>query len=326
MSGMKASTIKLVLNKKVSNWLASISEDSPSLSKKISKDVIVSGGAIASMLLGEKVNDYDIYFRTFETAKEVAEYYVEKFNAANALETKNVVASCQPEVKIQEQENIKGEKEQRIVFYMKSSGVAAEEQTVYEYFESQPETAADMFMDSLNANPEDPLTMTEEIHVSLKDKKKPYRPVFITDNAVTLSDKVQLIVRFYGEPQDILKNYDFVHSMCYYDYHKNELVFHPEALQSLLSKTLIYRGSLYPIASVFRTRKFIQRGWRITAGQMLKIIWQIKDIDLSKPSILRDQLIGVDQAYMHQLIAALQNVEGKVDSTYLAKLVDEIFE
>lgn len=328
MPGMKSSTIKLILNKKINNWLSTIYEKGhPLIAKQIEKDVIVSGGAIASMLAGEKINDYDIYFRTFETAKNVAEFYVQEFNKSNGeLQKKNVAASCNPEVKVTTQKNIKGEEETRIVFYMKSAGVASEGQAVYEYFEMQPEESANAFIDSLDPNPEDPLTLAEDLHADIKENKKKYRPVFITDNAITLSDKVQLIVRFYGEPQDILKNYDYVHSMCYYDYAKNELHYHPEALESILSKSLIYRGSLYPIASVFRTRKFIARGWRITAGQMLKIIWQIKDIDLSNAEILRDQLIGVDQAYMTQLIAALQNTEGRVDSTYLAKLVDEIFE
>ncbi len=116
--------------------------------------------------------------------------------------------------------------------------------------------------------------------------------------------------------------------MCYYDYGSGELVLHPEALEAILSKTLIYKGSLYPIASVFRVRKFIQRGWRITAGQLLKIIWQINEIDLKDPKVLREQLLGVDQAYMHQLLRALETKESnqKIDATYIAKLVDEIFE
>lgn len=325
MSGLKSSTIKLVLHKKINNWLASI--DNPELVKLLQKDTIISGGAIASMLLGEKVNDYDIYFRTFETAKAVAEFYCDKFNALNSdLKKGAVSSSCNPEVRITDIVNIKGETERRIVFYMKSSGVASESQTVYEYFELQPEIAADMFADSINPTPSDPLTAAESIAENLKPTKQKYRPVFITDNAVTLSDKVQLIIRFYGEPQQILRNYDFAHSMCYYDYSKASLVFDSEALECMLSKTLVYKGSLYPIASIFRTRKFIERGWRITAGQMLKIIWQISEINLKDPTTLREQLIGVDQAYMHQLIAALQNADGKVDSAYISKLVDEIFE
>nr|MCU0343906.1 T9SS type A sorting domain-containing protein [Ignavibacterium sp.] len=47
------------------------------------------------------------------------------------------------------------------------------------------------------------------------DKK--YRPVFISENAITLSDKVQLVIRFYGTPAEIHDNYDYAHCMCYFD-------------------------------------------------------------------------------------------------------------
>jgi hypothetical protein len=97
-------------------------------------------------------------------------------------------------------------------------------------------------------------------------------------------------------------------------------------LESVLTRNLIYNGSLYPVCSIFRIRKFISRGWRISAGQLLKMVYQVSKLDLSDKKILQDQLIGVDQAYMHQLISAINSKEGKVDENYLAQLVDQIFE
>jgi hypothetical protein len=325
MPGMKKSTIKLALKKKIDNWLSTVTDQT--LIENIKKDVIVSGGAIASMLSEEKVNDYDLYFRTVETAKAVAEYYVSVFNSTNEIKTKNfILNSCKPEVKLKPIKNIKGEVEDRIVIYMKSSGVAGEGQSEYSYFENEEEVEADTFLDSIVSD--NPIEVAEELLEETKSKgNSKYRPIFFSDNAITLSDKVQLIIRFYGEPNKILDNYDYAHSMCYYDYYPDNLVLHSEALEAILSKTLIYKGSLYPIASIFRTRKFISRGWRITAGQMLKILWQIKDIDLNNSDVLREQLIGVDQAYMSQLLSVLgDNKSTRIDSTYLAKLIDEIFE
>ena len=322
-AGMKASTVKLVLKKKMENWFESISDQA--LVKLLKRDTIVSGGAIASMLAGEKVNDYDIYFRTKETALACAKYYVDLFNATNGQLSTTAMRSCNPQVKLDTRENIKGENEERVIIYMKSSGVASEDQGEYRYFEGEAEVSADVFMDSLNTSPADTV---EELVTIVKDKKNPYRPVFFSENAITLSDKVQVVVRFFGSPDEIHENYDYAHAMCHYDYNSNSLTLHPEALEAILSRTLIYKGSLYPIASIFRVRKFIQRGWRITAGQLLKIIWQINEIDLKKPGVLREQLLGVDQAYMHQLLRALETKDAsvKIDATYLAKLVDEIFE
>jgi hypothetical protein len=323
MSGMKRNTIKLVLKEKLESWLETV--DDQNVSSLIKRDVIVSGGAIASMLAGEKINDYDLYFRTRETTEAVAKYYVNKFNESNGQLSTKAMRSCNPEVKTEIRKNVKGNEEHRVIIYMKSSGVASENQSEYRYFEGEGEVSADEFMDSLKTDPMETATDLVEI---VKDKKTKFRPVFFSENAITLSDKVQLVIRFYGSPEEIHENYDYAHSMCYYDYQADSLVLHPEALECVLSKTLIYKGSLYPIASIFRIRKFIERGWRITAGQLLKIIWQINEIDLKDPAVLKEQLTGVDQAYMHQLLRALETKEAnqKIDSTYLAKLIDEIFE
>ena len=69
--GMKIPTIKSLIRRRLSDWVASI--DNEELQKKLREDTIVTGGCIASMLLGEKINDYDLYFRTKETALAVAE-------------------------------------------------------------------------------------------------------------------------------------------------------------------------------------------------------------------------------------------------------------
>jgi len=322
MSGMKASTIKLVLRQKLDSWLETITDET--LAREIKQNVIVSGGAIASMLLGEKANDYDLYFKTKDVTIKAAQYYINVFNSNNGSLKTTAVASCNPVLKIEPRTNIKGVTEERVIIYMKSSGVASESQAQYEYFENQVEIATDAFMDSLQINPTD---LVEDLIAINKDKKNRYRPVFFSENAITLSDKIQLVTRFYGEPSEIHENYDYAHAMCYYDYNSDTLVLHPEALEAILSKTLIYKGSLYPIASIFRIRKFISRGWRITAGQMLKIIWQITEINLKDPLVLREQLIGVDQAYMHQLLRALESNDGaRIDAAYIAKLIDEIFE
>jgi hypothetical protein len=329
MSGMKKSTIKLVLQNKIKDWLLTVPDTK--VSEAIERDVIVSGGAIASMLSGEKVNDFDLYFKTYETAKLVAEYYITIFNNTKGELKSKAIASCNPQLREEVRKNIKGVEEKRIIVYMKSAGIAAENQSEYRYFEGEDETASDEFIESLGQeNPlddSDPLELAQETSELVKDKKAKYRPVFFSENAVTLSNKIQLVTRFHGDPAQIHENYDFVHSMCHYDFQANDLVLHSEALEAILSKTLIYRGSLYPVASVFRTRKFINRGWRITAGQLLKILMQISSVDLKDPKILREQLIGVDQAYMHQLLRALESSDAaRVDITYLAKLVDEIFE
>lgn len=313
--GRKRKGIKLELKKKIDEWLASIDNDT--VRKAAEKDVIVTGGAIASMLMGDKVNDYDLYFRTKATTKMVAEYYVEKFNARNELKIGQcVTAPCKPEVREETIKNIKGEEEERVVIYIKSAGVASEDQGTYNYFETMGENDAIEFAESAIKDMQE-----------AEESGENYRPIFLSQNAITLSNKVQIVIRFYGEPDQIHSNYDFVHAMCYWDHHKEELVTPAEALEAMLSRTLIYKGSLYPVASIFRTKKFIERGWRISAGQLLKIMWQISEIDLSDYEVIREQCTGVDQAYLWQLIEALKDVESdKITSSYVGAIIDKIFD
>jgi len=299
--GRKRSGIKRELNRKINDWLSSIEDEE--LRKAAEKDVIVTGGSITSMLMGERINDFDLYFRTFETTKQIAEYYVSKFDG-----------NLKPEVQVQDKLNIKSEEEHRVVIWIQSAGVASEKSTKYQYFETLGE--------------DEVIEYTESLITESQDTIKPkYRPVFLSENAITLSDKVQLITRFYGEPNEIHDNYDFVHAMCYWDHRNQDLVLPAEAMEAMLSRTLIYRGSLYPIASIFRMKKFIERGWRITAGQQLKIMWQISEIDLSNWDTLKEQLTGVDMAYMFQITEALKDVPSeKIDSSYVAVIIDKIFD
>lgn len=346
--GRKKSGIKKELKEKINDWLESIEDED--VREMARKDTIVTGGAIASMLLGEKINDFDVYFRTMRTAEAVSNYYVEKFNVAQEKrqqqkeddggaikytpyikkamyykDTNDPVVD--PYTRFEEDESYEealleklghianhADLEERLMIWMQSAGIAAEAQEDYQYFEMHGQETLDNFADSLGKQYHD------------KDAPK-YRPVFLSQNAITLSDKMQLVIRFYGEPTEIHNNYDFVHAMNYFDNGTGSLVLHPEALECLLSRTLVYRGSLYPVASVFRTKKFIERGWRITAGEQLKMMWQISELNLKNFNTIREQLCGVDMAYMYELIQVLKDVDPeKINSSYIAAIIERVFD
>lgn len=177
-------------------------------------------------------------------------------------------------------------------------------------------------------------TAADEVDASVlddKEKEKPkYRPVFLSGNAITLSHKIQLIIRFFGEPDDIHANYDFVHCTNYWDSKEKKLTIKPDALESLITKQLFYVGSKYPLCSVIRLRKFIMRGWHINAGQILKILFQVSEMDLTNIETLEDQLTGMDTAYFLQVIGRLRerqekDKDFKVTLPYLTTIIDKIF-
>ena len=162
------------------------------------------------------------------------------------------------------------------------------------------------------------------------DGKEKYRPRFITSNAITLSDKIQIVTRFYGEVAEIHKNYDFVHCTCAWSSWDNEVFLPQKALECIINKELYYVGSKYPLCSIIRTRKYIERGYHINAGQYVKMCMQLNELDLKDVKVLEEQLTGVDTTYFQMMIDELrkykeENDSDKVDMTYAMKLIDKLF-
>jgi hypothetical protein len=314
--GMKAKTIKSVLRKTINEWLESIEE--PDVREAARRATIVTGGAIASMLLGEPVSDFDVYFRDRDTARKVAIYYVRRFQpkARNGIPCAISVDNSTERVKI----------------VIKSAGIASEDgaDKPYQYFETQGDSEASGYVGEVMQDPgdiQDTYEQTEDAALATQDDGKPkYRPVFMSTNAITLSHRLQIILRFYGEPDQIHENYDYVHCTNYWKCWDGELVLRPAALEALLAKELRYVGSKYPICSLFRLRKFIRRGWTVNAGQILKLSMQVSALDLTDIAVLEDQLTGVDVAYFLEVIDKLKAKDPtKVNTAYLIEIIDRMF-
>lgn len=287
---MNGKHIKQHLNKKMEDWLASI--DNEEVKKAIKGNAIITGGALVSLLTGDEVKDYDVYFKTKEALKIVAGYYVDKWNKEN------------PDKKA----SITEDKDERVRIFIPSVGVAGEDVDLEE---------GEDFAESSEKKPKE------------KSKEK-YRPKFLTSNAITLTDKIQVVVRFYGEVEELHKNYDYVHCTCSWSFGDNELVLPSRALEAIINKELYYMGSKYPLCSIFRARKYINRGYTINAGQYLKMAMQLNEMNLKDIEVLKDQLMGVDSAYMGMLIDAIAEQKEKdenfeIDSEYVIELVNRIF-
>lgn len=311
--GMKAKTIKAIIQKKFNSWVGSIEDEA--VRKLVEKNTIVTGGCIASMLLGEKVNDYDIYFANRETAHAVAQYYVDRFE----MKKKSGIP-CKIYVE---------DATDRIRIVVKSAGIASEEGSDedYQYFESRPEGEAQGYVAEVMSDAGSIQDTYEEIEeIVQEDEDNTYRPVFLSTNAITLSNRVQIIIRFFGDPETIHENFDFVHATNYWTSGDSKLTLRQPALESLLCRELRYVGSRYPICSVIRLRKFIKRGWVINAGQILKMMMQISDLDLTDPAVLQEQLTGVDSAYFIEVMKKIKEKDPtKVDSAYLVEIIDRMF-
>lgn len=304
--GFKAKTIKQIIQSKLDVWAASIrcedEDKKEALQKAIKDDVVVTGGCIASMLLGEMPNDFDVYFLSRESAILVAQHYLAEYLSEHEEEHNDKISRIELR-----------DKAEGISLYVKSSGVIGDEVSTddYQYFESLPPEYMNAFFKPKY----------------YKEEKGKFHPTLFTDNAITLTDRIQIVLRFIGEPSDIHDNYDFAH--CKNHYCRGELVLDPAAMEALLTRELRYVGSKFPVCSLFRIRKFLQRGFTICASEVFKIAYDVSLLDLENPEVLEDQLLGVDYAYFAEVISLVrERVESDkpLDRTYLFELVNRVFD
>ena len=89
-----------------------------------------------------------------------------------------------------------------------------------------------------------------------------------------------------------------------------------------MSRELKYVGSMFPVCSIFRIRKFIKRGWVITAGEIFKICYDISKLNFEDSNVMKEQLTGVDVAYFLEVIDKLNQDKQNgvdIDRTYIFK-------
>lgn len=383
---MKAKTIKKILKSKVKSLADYVQEyvsidgnspasglcyEDPDLPQNILDGTIVTGGCIVSMLLKEKPNDYDFYFKNRDLAMRVAKFFMWLFSqqSANQVDTfiwyredGDELYKFDPSEDFHDNEGeiaANGWRRHypselnskytpgsgRFKIVIKSAGIAStqEPEEDYQYFENFDDEVGNAWVDAVTAVDD---VDAEELEEGTDDKGK-HHPKFMSSNAITLAGKIQLVTRFYGEPSTIHENYDFIHCTCYYTSWDNHLELPQAALEAMLTKELRYVGSLYPLCSIIRVRKFVSRGWQINAGQILKMCMQLNELDLKNLEVLEDQLVGVDAAYFLHIISRLQDRQeerikeameennlsrteaeekvGGIDTSYLITIIDRIF-
>lgn len=317
---MQRKTITKIITKKLDEFVQSISETNPELAKDVKKNILLSGGSIASLFMQKDVNDFDIYIQDMDVLVRLANHYTKDYPEISVLDGRkkqSYVDNFEHTNGINKVivDNLK-EDQVKLMFEYKNGGVAVANDDE-EYDNLSNKTNASSIIRAKNKNEKG------------KPKKK-YVPSYFSPNAISLTDKIQIVLRFHGDSNAIHKTFDFVHATNYFTY-KEGLVTNIKALESILTKQLFYQGSLYPLTSIIRMKKFLLRGWKISAGEILKIMYQISCLNLSDINTLEEQLIGVDVAYFSALIELIRNGEYNEYkdqygyNAYLIMLIDKVF-
>jgi hypothetical protein len=329
---MLKKTIRQILVKKINNWIETVTDES--LRKEMRDGVVVTGGCFASMIMNEEPKDFDVYFNSKELTLKVANYYAGLWNASIYKGRVYVIDGAYISDEILELYGISREyfesegakipgalkncPAERIKMFVRSKGVVGDIDSINSDNELGANTAS--IIGELDEKKADEI---------INKEKKEYFPVFISTNAITLSNGIQIVVRFYGKPDKIHETYDFAHTKAYFTF-KTDVVIPNEVYEYVINKTLVYTGSKYPVCSIFRMRKFIERGWRINVGQILKMIMQCNQLDLYNIDTLEDQLIGVDSLYFMNLLNQFRKMkendeEFELTPSYIISIIDKIF-
>ena len=298
---MQIKTIQKTIKAKLEEWLATITDET--LRKEVKDNLLVSGGCISSMLLGEPVNDFDIYLMNMDVLKKLAIYYTSGIKSIKLLDGREKESYNFIEEAGTAESDINGNANWNV------SLRNLKEDQIKLYFEDSKSGL--------------------KVNENLEKEKLNYTPLFFSPNAISLSNDLQIVLRFWGNAEQVHKTFDFVHATNYFTY-KEGLVRNLLAVESILTKQLKYQGSCYPLTSIIRVKKFLKKGFNITAGELLKIMFQISSLDLNNPDVLEEQLIGVDIAYFGMVIEALRTKyesepDFKLTSEYINTLIDRIF-
>lgn len=300
---MQQKIIQKNIASKMDEWLSTIKDEA--LKKDVRNNLLVSGGSIASMLMNEPVNDYDVYLMNMDVLKRLAKYYT------------SPEATGGVSVLIMDGRNKKQLEDE---YNSKTMDINEDDNSYSICLRNLKEDQIKLYFGG-NAG--------LRINEGKKEEELFYTPLFYSPNAISLSNNLQIVLRFNGDAEKIHKTFDFIHATNYFTF-KEGLVTNLEAVTSILTKQLKYQGSYYPVTSIIRVKKFVKRGFNIHAGELLKIMFQISQLDLSDPDVLDEQLIGVDIAYFYLIIEALRNKfdsdkDFKLTPHYFNELIDRIF-
>lgn len=321
---MQVKTIKKVITKKLEDWLKSITDKD--LRRDVRENLLLTGGSICSLLQGQDVNDYDIYIQDIDVLARLAEYYTKEFGITildgrkideyrQILVNRELYIRHLPDVTDDDcdvmMEGLDG-KQIRVTDFAQLS-VA---------MRTMKHNQIKLYSRRAGGFPTKDQVAKKYKDLGIEIPK--YEVAYISPNAISLTDNVQIVTRFSGSPEEIHSTFDFIHATNYFTF-KDGLRFNEKALLSIMTKQLYYQGSQFPLTSVIRVKKFLKRNWNISAGEQLKMLYQVSELNLNNPDVLEEQLVGVDVAYFSTLVDMLREHDGDIDSHIICELIDKVF-
>jgi len=107
-------------------------------------------------------------------------------------------------------------------------------------------------------------------------------------------------------PDQLFEVFDFTICMGAYIPDTGKFMLHEDFLRHTSQRKLVYTSSPYPISSMHRTKKYIDRGYSINGIEIMKISLDIADLNLNTMEDVADQFQGIDVLVLKSFIEELK--------------------
>lgn len=136
-----------------------------------------------------------------------------------------------------------------------------------------------------------------------------YKSACTTENAQTFHKhvgkrkrEVQVITRFVGSPEEVLNTFDFTCVMGLWNFKEGKFYAHEHFLRDVARRRLVYSNkSQYPICALYRTKKYVERGYEFPGSTMVAISLAIHSLQINTYKDLKDQLLGIDTSMFKEI-------------------------
>jgi len=304
---MKNKSISKYLSEEFYNFLAQVVPKDQR--EYVLKNSFITGGSLYNLKMyrsGHKleidsiIKDYDIYFSNKQTLVNLIRSEVKFYH-----ELVDDNADSWNEFDIDDLKKLR-------ISYQSSNGKEYDET---DYFADDTNT---IFLRIII-----PESLYDLLRKDRKDKYSKYKILkdtftYVTGHSMSF-DKYQVITRFTGSPDVIHSFFDFDHAKGVYMPFTGEVMFPASIIEAMYEKELKYTGSKYPVASIFRMIKFLNRGFTISKIELLKILFQIMQMDFTNKDTLYDQLEGF---YGDDIVPDIQILEDHgIDSSLFEEII-----
>lgn len=120
-----------------------------------------------------------------------------------------------------------------------------------------------------------------------------------------------------GKPEDIFKHFDYTICMGAYSFKNDSFYFHDDFFKHLAQRRLVFNpGTKFPISSLVRIKKYMERGYSISGIEIIKIALQIQQLSILTNKDLANQLGGIDVLLLDSLLKEMRTDEKIANMQY----------